>query len=327
MDLLLRFRKKWLVGLGLLLSSLVGCTSTRWADKRLQVETGYCDPPQAYTYNLAYRPLANVQSVVDSALLKAYPRRSLLLANAAGVLPQLKALVHLEQEAKQHPAAATTLAVLAQRQQVLAHLQLMAAAVASIAAELDCEGERADQIAGYLTEQENQRVQRLTVLSIAAGAASGIGTTVFSAKATQYAFGVGGGLLTAGLGLLTLSSHRKITFTHPRNLLTDVWQESPTSQVYPPNVWYVLQEKAFSNLGESSVGHNTHQRWRRYGQLAAPDSPAGRRQQTLFFGTGGAYSADELRIRSNMLNELQSAVRLINQDLQGLLLEITHGQG
>ncbi|GGE94107.1 hypothetical protein [Hymenobacter cavernae] len=316
---LLRVSASWLIGLGLLSS----CALRSQSDGKLQLEAGYCDPPQLYSYDSALAPLPAIQPLLDSAITARYSRRNLLIANAAGVLPTLKVLVQLERAARQQPTEANKLATAAQRQKVLAHLQLMTAAIASTAAELDCEGERADQVAGYLAEQESQRAQRLTVLSIGVGAAAGVGTTVFERKAPQYAFGIGGGLLTAGLGLLTLTSHRKIAFAHPRNLLTDVWTEKHTSALYPPSVWYCLQQKAFSNRGETSVAHNTRQRWQHYGQLAQPDSPEGRRQQALFFGEGGTYSMEELRIRANMLNELQAAVRLINQDLQALLLMLT----
>ncbi|MDJ0366415.1 hypothetical protein QMK33_14750 [Hymenobacter sp. H14-R3] len=43
----------------------------------------------------------------------------------------------------------------------------------------------------------------------------------------------------------------------------------------------------------------------------------------MLFGPGGRYSANQLTVRANMLNELQSAVRLLNQELQGLLLVLT----
>ena len=78
-------------------------------------------------------------------------------------------------------------------------------------------------MAGYLAQLDSRRTQRLNVLSISVGAASGIGTTVIDGKPGQYAFGIGGGLLAAGLGLLTLrQSGHTATFAHPRNLLTDV---------------------------------------------------------------------------------------------------------
>lgn len=307
--------------------ALAACTTTRPVNSALQTEPEYCVPPVAYRYNPATVPLPTIAPLLDSALTARFPRRSLLVANAAGALPQLKELVQLEDAARKAPSTAHALAVLTQRQRIATRLQLLSVAIASVAAELDCEGERADQVAGYLKAQAGSRVQRLTVLSIAVGAVSGIGTTVGSDQTTQYIFGIGGGLLTAGLGLLTLSSHRTVPFGHPRNLLADVWQEAPNSAVYPPGVWYLLTEKAFSNRGENSVAHNTRLRWQRYGELDAPESRAGRQQQALFFGVGGAYEADDLTVRANMLNELQASVRLLNQELQGLLLSLDGDAG
>ena len=309
------------------LLALNACHASRPINSALQTEPEYCVPPVAYRYDPATAPLPNIGPLLDSALTARFPRRSLLVANAAGALPQLRELVRLEEADQKAPAPVHALAVLTQRQRIATRLQLLSVAIASVAAELDCEGERADQVAGYLTARANSRSQRLTVLSIGVGAASGIGTTVSSDQATQYIFGIGGGLLTAGLGLLTLSSHRTVPYGHPRNLLADVWQETSTSAVYPPGVWYLLTEKAFSNRGENSVAHNTRLRWQRYGELNAPESRAGRQQQALFFGAGGRYQADDLTVRANMLNELQASVRLLNQELQGLLLSLDSAAG
>jgi len=306
-----------------LLLTLAGCAGTR-STARLHVASGYCDPPLPYRYDPAFAPQPDFEAALTPALLARYPRRNLLTANAAGILPMLKELLVLEETAnwpqprRQQPTA--DFAVLRQRQRILAQVALVSTAVASVAAELDCEGERADQVAGYLNEQDSHRTQRLNVLSISIGAASGIGTTVIDNKSGQYAFGIGGGLLAAGLGLLTLGGGHTAEFTHPRNLLADVWNEKPASELFPPSVWYMLTEPAFSNSGKTALAHNTRQRWEHYGQLAHPESKKGQQLAALLFGTGGQYSADELTVRANMLNELQSAVRLLNQELQGLLL-------
>jgi hypothetical protein len=306
-----------------LLLTLASCAGTR-STTRLRVAAGYCDPPLSYRYDPALLPKTNFEAALTPALLAHYPRRNLLAANAAGILPQLQELLALQETAnwpqprRQQPAA--DLAVVRQRQRIMDQVILVSTAVASVAAELDCEGERADQVAGYLGEQDDRRTQRFNVLSIGIGAASGIGTTVIENKSGQYAFGIGGGLLAAGLGLLTLGGEHTAEFKHPRNLLADVWGEKPTSDVFPPSVWYMLTEPAFSNSGQTSLAHNTRQRWEHYGQLAHPESKKGRQFAALLFGQGGQYSAEELTVRANMLNELQSAVRLLNQELQGLLL-------
>jgi hypothetical protein len=316
--------KKYACFLALTLA-LASCAGTRQAP-RLQVAAGYCDPPLPYRYDPAFAPQPNFEAALTPELLAHYPRRTLLTANAVGILPQLRELVALEETAhqplarRQQPVA--ELAVLRQRQRIAAQIALVSSTVASVAAELDCEGERADQVAGYLSEQDNRRTQRLNVLSISIGAASGIGTTVIDNQPAQYAFGIGGGLLAAGLGLLTLKGGSTAEFLHPRNLLAEVWAEKPTSELFPPSVWYMLSEPAFSNSGQSALAHNTRQRWQHYGQLAHPDSKQGRQLAALLFGAGGEYSADQLTVRANMLNELQSAVRLLNQELQGLLLAL-----
>ena len=304
-----------------LLLALAGCVGTRSAS-HLQVPVGYCDPPLPYRYDPAFAPRPDFEAALTPALLARYPRRNLLTANAVGILPQLQELLALEAQNRQQPGLATEVAVLRQRQRILAQLTLVSTTIASVAAELDCEGERADQVAGYLNEQDSHRTQRLNVLSISIGAASGIGTTVIANMPGQYAFGIGGGLLAAGLGLLTLHGGSTAEFTHPRNLLAEVWAEKPTTDLFPPCVWYMLTNPAFSNSGQTTLAHNPRQRWQHYGQLAHPESAAGRQLAALLFGAGGQYSADQLTVRANMLNELQSAVRLLNQELQGLLAVI-----
>ena len=306
----------------LLLLALTGCAST--PPERIKIPSGYCEPPLPYRYNPAFRPVADPDIAMTPELLAHYPRRNLLTANAVGILPALQKLVALPAATGQVPDLASELALLKQRQLIFTQVTLMSSTVASLAAELDCEGERADQMAGYLASLDSTRTQRLNVLSIVIGAVSGIGTTVSQNRNTQYAFGVGGGLTAAGLGLLTLdqNSHAE-AFSHPRNLLADVWNENPDSKIWPPGIWYMLTSPAFSNKGETSIAHNTRQRWQHYGPLAQPDSDKGRQFSALLFGPGGTYTADQLAVRANMLNELQSSVRLLNQELLGLLLVLS----
>lgn len=302
-----------------LLLVFTGCATTT----RLQVPGGYCDPPLPYRYDPAFAPRPDFEAALTPALLARYPRRNLLTANAVGLLPALQQLLAYEEAYRQQPSPATEAPVLRQRQLILGQLMLVGTTISSIAAELDCEGERASQAATYLDRLDARRTQRLNVLSISIGAASGIGTTLFDDKPAQYAFGIGGGLLGAGFGLLTLRQKgHAAAFPHERNLLTDVWNEQPASTNWPPSLWYMLTTPAFSNAGRTSLAHNIRQRWLRYDQLSHPASKQYQHLTELLFGQGGEYQADELAIRANMLNELQSAVRLLDQELQGLLLVV-----
>lgn len=297
--------------------ALTGCASSH--PTTFRVAAGYCDPPLRYQYDPALSPLPDFEAALTPTLLARFPRRNLLTANAVGILPLLQELA-VSENSRQPSSLPHTVRQLELRQRITTQIALVSTAVASVAAELDCEGERADQVGAYLENLDDRRTQRLNVLSITIGAASGVGTTVFEEKRTQYALGIGGGLAAAGLGLLTLYGGHHTEFSHTRNLLTDVWQEQSVATTYPPHVWYMLWEPGFSNSGQTSIAHNTRQRWLQRKELADPNSKDSQQLTALLFGNGGQYTAEQLALRADMLNELQSAVHLLNQELQGLLL-------
>ncbi|MDB5200376.1 MAG: hypothetical protein JWO92_2339, partial [Chitinophagaceae bacterium] len=46
--------------------------------------------------------------------------------------------------------------------------------------------------------------------------------------------------------------------------------------------------------------------------------------ENLLFKDGGIYNQDNLDLRVTMLNELQSAIRSINQDLQSFVFDLNN---
>ncbi|NEU69728.1 hypothetical protein GK091_22805 [Spirosoma agri] len=261
------------------------------------------------------RPDVDAFLRADTSLTKRYSRHDLLMANASGVLPLLKELIQLE---KTPLTTANRLERVIKRQQIQQRLALASTELSSFAAELDCEGERADQLATYLDQKDTRRVRRLTIFSVVIGAVTTVATALIQADNTGKIVGISGGLVSAAAGgLAAFSSNKSVIFTHKRNLLADLWYQPAQSSVYPPLIWYVLTEKTFSNSGQTSISANIRQRWRGY-VLEGTSSD----EQTLYFGSGGNYQADDLHTRANMLNQLQSSVRSINQDLQGLLLSL-----
>lgn len=276
----------------------------------------YCEPTVAYQYDSSSLPLANIETILatDTSLTRRYSHHDLVLANAMGILPLLRELIRLEGSQQQ----SNRLDVLATHRQILSRIMLASVQISGLAAELDCESQRADRIATYLDQRDAQRIKRLTILSVVLGAATTVATALIHADGANKVVGVGGGVLSAGFGgLAATSSSHSVPFLHDRNLLADIWYQSKQSSVYPPMIWYFLNEKLFSNLGEHTISYNTRERWQNYvlnGVLT--------NQQELYFGKGGDYQADDLHNRANMLNQLQSSVRSIDQDLQSLVLAL-----
>jgi len=209
------------------------------------------------------------------------------------------------------------------RMRVLERIELARLSVAAASAELSCESERSDQTADYLNQKSAGTVQGLTVASIGVAAATAIaGVLLATNNATnesQDVVAIGGGLATGGLGLGSLWVHPEINYAHPRNLLADVWNGPPSSMLYSPFVWAYLTRPEFSNSQEQSIREKIIDRWRRYQRIDKMP-----KERELMFSSGGIYDAALLRMRSQMLDEVEAEVVLVNQDLEVLMTELIH---
>ncbi len=289
--------------------------------KNLKVsQLNYCAPTSPYLYDSTYLPLGDISSFVkgNPSLLKKFTYQDLLLANASGSLPLMADLVHL-QDAKADDE--DSIYVLVKRQQIFNRLLLASTELASMAAELDCESERSKQLANYLDQINDTRVQRLTILSVVTGAVTGIITSTSGSHQVQVAVGVSGSVMSALFGgMAVLSSRKSITLQHNRNVLADIWYMPKTSSVYPPFIWYVLNEKAFNNEDITTIIQSLKDRWIEQELISVPDKS---NKAALFFGTGGRYLANDLHTRASMLNQLKAEIRSINQNLQSLMLKLS----
>lgn len=236
----------------------------------------------------------------------------ILMANATGTLALANALLIAQKDTTQ-PGRIRRLELTSQIQ---SHLLLLTTEISGISAELDCEGERADLFASYLDKLNSKNTARLTGASIVVGAVATVVSVLVSNNSAQNAISISGGVLSAGLGILTINpSGKKIKYIHDRNVLEDIWFAPEKSSVYSPFIWYILKEKHFSNSQKEPLVQTIKTRWNKFELDKDMDSTA----VHLFFKNGGIYDADKLHTRATMLNQLQSTIRSINQDMQGLI--------
>ena len=175
------------------------------------------------------------------------------------------------------------------------------------------------QIGNYVDNLNASRNNKLILYSIIAGAATSIAGGIVKSDGWDSAIGIGGGVIGAGFGLATLNPKgKKVEFIHQRNLLRDVWNGKLESPNFPPFIWYMYTEKKFSNREERSIIGNMKERWLHY-QFDDNKEAA---DQSVIFKDGGYYRADDLHNRAAMLNQMQSATRTINQNINYLLLDL-----
>ena len=64
------------------------------------------------------------------------------------------------------------------------------------------------------------------------------------------------------------------------------------------------------------------QTWQEEGKLGKSGSIREKERKALLFGSGGVYDSEQLHVREAMLQQLESSVQLMHQELETLLREV-----
>lgn len=294
----------------IVLSMLVtSCSSVLKSNKIDYLTSNFCQPTIRYDYSQIETPPNKIQQQ-DSILNTHLSKHDILISKAIGIETYLTAYIQTKND---------TLKRLFFKQKISDRLLLMNIEINALASELDCNSERINKLADFVDDINGKKTKNLTVASVTLGALTTAATVLIKNNNTGNLVGVCGGLISAGLGALTISPKgKKINLTFQRNLLGSIWYNDNSSQAYPSSIWTILNEKQFSNSGEKSLRESIKNRWIQYNFDGKTDLET----QKLFFDTGGIYTASNLHSRANMLNELQATIRSLEQDLKSLAIRL-----
>ncbi len=300
-----------------LITSCVSQKNQHINEHILTLKNSYCKAPHHYNYKKEL-PSYNSDSILsaNTDLRTTFSEQSILILNALESLDEVKII----NELKKDSSLESRVRVLELKNSINNKITIALTELDAVAAEFDCEGERVEQMASYLQNINDNRNNKLVIYSIIAGAAASVASGIISNDSWGNAVDIGGGVVGAGLGFATLNPKgRKVEFIHQRNLLRDIWTQKLESENFPPFVWYMYTEKKFSNHtdGKSIIG-NIKNRWLEFNF----ENNIEEANQSVNFGDGGEYRASDLFNRSRMLNQMQSATRTINQNINYLLLDL-----
>ncbi|HCA07098.1 hypothetical protein [Chryseobacterium sp.] len=282
----------------------------------LTLKDSYCKAPFQYNYSNRV-PSYNSDSILaaNKELQGTFSDQSILILNALDNLDEVHKIIDLKKDS----SIAAQVKVLQLKSKINSKITIALTELDAVAAEFDCEGERVAQIGNYVDNLNDSRNNKMILYSIVTGAAASIAGGIVSDGGWSNAIDISGGVVGAGFGLATLNPKgRKVEFIHQRNLLRDIWREKLESPNFPPFIWYMYTEKKFSNKEKHSIISSMKERWLHY-QF---DDSTTEADQSVIFSDGGFYRADDLHNRAAMLNQMQSATRTINQNINYLLLDL-----
>ncbi|MDK2745262.1 MAG: hypothetical protein NDI90_20370 [Nitrospira sp. BO4] len=302
--------------------SAAGCSSLIPSTQR-GVATEYnqhCGPEEAKTR--PNRPPVHVKPTVRvepservKEQISPVARR---IAETIEAVPLLNALLDTE-------TPRSTLNVVIRRLQLMEQIQLAMLEVNSATAEIVCERDRADQLADRIDEVDGRRVKQLTIASIVVGGIAGIVTggigVAAGAMVGADAATLGGGVLASWFGVSALFIQSEVDFQHERNILRELWEDPDKPQIFSPILWRYLHRSPTAH--DASPRTQVVNGWRQKGRLGERDSQDEAHRRLLFFSAGGHYSAPELRARASMLETLEASLRLIDEELEVLIREMT----
>jgi hypothetical protein len=304
-------------------SGLPSCTTIRPVPSRSDT-IGYCHQVQAKHKPTLYpEPLHTLPP--DSALTQHFSYKSLNIANAFHLIPLLSELLKAEQRHAVENSDRTEIDLLKLNQRLTNKILQAHLEIAAISSAMDCEEERADQLAFYLNRKQQRTERMLTVAAIVVGAVTGIVSGFFLGAGRDKsadAVGVVGGFTEVGLASGILFSEKKLAFSHPYNPLREVWYEQDSLGIFPASVWYYLNYHHPLQPETTSLRTQLIERWLSFGQLSAAKTKQREEDIQLFFGEGGKYTSDQLTNRANMFDQLKSFINLMKQDLDLLMYEL-----
>jgi len=315
--------KWWPVTLPLLLVT-VGCASTLpppastyTFDRRcVSVSSGIRNPPVGSDEQLQ----TPNESVEKDATVKLYSPIAIHIADVMDLLPLLNRMAQLEVE---HAALADIEHV---RQKVVIRLVLATLEVSGLVAEIECEVQRADQVHDRLWDIQTTRMTSQTILAVIFGGLANILSGGLSMATGAGDAGnitsVTGGALEVLFGTSANFTKVRQEFSHPRNHLAAVWEGSPQSKFFSQRAWRFLTEPGIRGLEGNSLRDVMLQTWQEEGKLGEVGSVREKERIALLFGSGGLYDSEELHVREAMLQQLESSIQLMHQELETLLREV-----
>lgn len=313
-----------ITALSLIALMLTSCATLQKAPQDLHYQQNNCNQQIALTYTKEKLPKPIKELQLDTLLTKKFSYQSLNTANAIGLLGVLSEYLNLKKDYYQQPTLEKKVNIIERSGRIYQKINIASLEVSAMASELDCEEERADQVAQYLKGKEDNNEKNLVIGSIIVGAAGTILSEALtlngSSQNTVSSVAIGASLAEATLGVLMLTNKKTTTFYHKRNALKDIWTAPETSSYYPASVWYYLTTQNAPDKEKTLVKLLVDE-WLSYEQIAGKNDKRKEEIYNLYFGDGGKYNAEQLKNRADMLDQVEAFITLMKQDLKVLSIE------
>lgn len=271
-------------------------------------DTSKCTTDFYYNYTEEDLPQELDFSELSENLISNFENDEIYLLHSLQLIPQIEQLLKINASAE---SIEEKLEKLILKQEIFQKLNRTSLEISALSSRIDCEEERAEQVASFLSNKLRKRESTLTVAAIIVGATGAILAGGFAtAGTTPEIIGLATGVTEAIFGTMILTNEKKIQFTHEDNILKDFWEGPTTSMYAPPSVWYFLNSSNLSDKA-SSKREQTVSGWKTFTDFSEEE-------EKMLFGSGGDYTSNLLKRRAEMLDQAEAQIKM----MKIILLEV-----
>jgi hypothetical protein len=293
--------------LSVLAFAAMSCKTTRHIDKGISELHKSC-----YDYVITHetsKASAFEPEEFDEVLLDNFSQESLLVAKTINQSSRIKALLGEDKfnEFSQFRSY----------QKIINNISLAELEVFSFTSAVRCEEDKMEQLAWFMERMESDVSSKKTVTGIMIDASANIASAAIiiwavNGNTIRQLLGVGASLTQIMLNLRGRSITYLAEVEHPTNLMKEIFEGGEWSEHIPANIWYYINTRA-PEFTDDSIKDLLTASWEEYNI---------RENKDLYLSSGGAYTAEQLRNRASMLEQLASYSELMLQDLLKLRQEL-----
>ncbi len=288
-------------------STLNSCSSNKVLNYQTS-DTAKCTTEFYYDYTEEELPQELDFSTLSDELTTSFNQDEIYLLHSLELIPKVEKLLAISASTE---SLENKLEKLSLKQDIFQVINRSSLEISALGSRIDCEEERAEQVASFLANKLRKKESSLTVAAIIVGATGAILAGSFAtAGTTPEIIGLATGVTEAVFGVMILTNEKKIKFSHPDNILKEFWENPSTSQYAPASVWYYMNSP---NLSEKEISkrEQTVNGWKTFADFDEEE-------EEILFGQGGGYTSSLLKRRAEMLDQAEAQIKM----MKIILLEV-----
>ena len=266
--------------------------------------------------------------VADTFLTSNYSTKSIIVANAYGLTNDIRDLKTLKvKEIELKSKDSIRLVTIEKAREIDRTLNLATLEIQTLQTYLSCNNLKLIRAKTDLAGLNNKTRSAYTNSAIILGVASSalvagavLGDGQLNGGSFKDWVGVAGGLIAAGLAVISERINKKVSLSHSNNAIAAIWNGNNDQGIFTDNTWYLLNQPYLAYSSELSMRDQILTTWNTSESMLREEDNM--KYLPVLLSNGGDYTEDMIQLRMDMLEELKHNIEEISRLLSMVTFEL-----